>query len=130
MSNENSDTNDLLKVKIYPVPFKNRMGFRIGNINTVLNKKVLPFKSTDQVDHFLYNFFNYLKYEGGPKDERSIDDRKNAIAKFFKNHEEKVYSYVPLTDPPTVKKGGKSNKYKRSTKKHVSAKNRTRKNRK
>ena len=59
MSNENSDTNNLLKVKIYPVPFKNRMGFRIGNINTVLNKKVLPFKSTDQVDHFLYNFFNY-----------------------------------------------------------------------
>jgi hypothetical protein len=135
MSTEPNKSNDYLKVKIYPVPFKNGMGYRIGNMKTVLNKKILPFTSTDQVDHFLYNFFNYVKYEGGPKkNEKTIDDRKAEIKKFFKNYEETVLSFDPLTDKKVedkdAKKGGKSRKHKGAAQTHYrSRKNRTRKNR-
>jgi len=134
MSIEPKKSNEYLKVKIYPVPFKNGMGYRVGNIKTVLNKKNLPFSSTDQVDHFLYNFLNYVRYEGGPKNERTKEDRKAAIEKFFKNYEETVFTFDPLTDKRVQynepKKGGKSRKNKGTIQtQYRSRKNRTRKNR-
>ena len=71
---------------IFPVPFKNSLGFHIGNITTTHTGKK-PYTSKDTVDHYLYNLYNQIQ------DERSSqkaikDDKTN-----FKNYTRKMVHY-------------------------------------
>jgi hypothetical protein len=78
-----------VKTKLFPMPFVNSEGFRVGNYTVVVNKDILPFSSSDQVDHFLYNFFNYLKNEGIPKS----DAKHKPIEAFFVNKTDNIYNF-------------------------------------
>jgi len=114
-----------LTEKLYPLPYVNSKGYRIGNYHILINKDKLPFSSTDQVDHFLFNLFNYVKavpHNNKPSNEFNKE--------FFKNYKEDVLLFTPIKYPEDEKngqkKGGKKQKRKTKSK---SKKNRTRKNR-
>jgi len=146
-----------IKTKLYTTPYTNGKGYHIGNYYVMVNKKELPFTNTDQVDHFLFNLFKYVKNAGLPKKDQV------AVSEFYKNHEENIVSFTPVQDPDFKKKnitnpsnrgsngprlsmrnnlllgmdlsglGGISffgGRKKRKTQKGKSKKNRTRKNRK
>lgn len=71
---------------IFPVPFKNSLGFHIGNITTTHTGKK-PYTSTDTVDHYLYNLYNQIQ------DERSSQKAMNDDKTHFKNHTRKMVHY-------------------------------------
>jgi hypothetical protein len=56
--------------KVYPFigKDKNRKNYYIGNYKIVLNSNDLPFSNFDQVDHMIYNLYNYAKTRKNPKD--------------------------------------------------------------
>jgi hypothetical protein len=114
-----------LTEKLYPLPYVNNKGYRIGNYHVLINKDKLPFSSIDQVDHFLLNLFNYVK--AVPSNNKPAAEFNK---EFFKNYKEDVLMFTPIRhkkDGDVVeKRGGK--KHKRKTK-AKSKKNRTRKNR-
>jgi len=60
---------------------KNRKGYYIGNYKIVINSDDLPFSNFDQVDHMIYNLYNYAKTRKNPKD-------------FFIYHPEKM-TFIP-----------------------------------
>jgi hypothetical protein len=69
--------------KIYPFigKDKNRKGYYIGNYQIVIKTEDLPFSNFDQVDHMIYNLYNYAKTRKNPKD-------------FFIYHPEKM-TFIP-----------------------------------
>jgi len=69
--------------KIYPFigKDKNRKGYYIGNYQIVLKTDDLPFSNFDQVDHMVYNLYNYAKTRKNPKE-------------FFIYHPEKM-TFIP-----------------------------------
>lgn len=69
--------------KIYPFigKDKNRKGYYIGNYQIVLKTDDLPFSNFDQVDHMIYNLYNYAKTRKNPKE-------------FFIYHPEKM-TFIP-----------------------------------
>lgn len=71
---------------IFPVPFKNSLGFHIGNITTTHTGKK-PYTSTDTVDHYLYNLYNQIQDERSSQ--KAIKDDKT----HFKNHTRKMVHY-------------------------------------
>lgn len=71
---------------IFPVPFKNSLGFHIGNITTTHTGKK-PYTSTDTVDHYLYNLYNQIQ------DERSTQKAINDDKTHFKNHKRIMVHY-------------------------------------
>jgi hypothetical protein len=82
--------------RVFPAPFVNTKGFRIGDYHIIINSKKLPFNSTDQANHFLYNLFEYVNYEGTPKTSRKM---KKAIRDFFKHKEIKLSAFQPIKYP-------------------------------
>jgi hypothetical protein len=104
----------ILKVYPYIGNSENRKGYNIGDIKLAMNASELPFNSFDQVDHTLFNLFNYL------------NDGKNP-SEFFGYHPETI-SFVPVSnkiEPPTKTGGYKQNR--RTIKKNKKSKNYKRK---
>jgi len=125
-----------LKTKIYPIPFVNSKGFRIGNYRILINKNNLPFSSTDQIDHYLLNLFNYVKR--APTEDVSTPEKRkkfnNEFFKYFTIHEDVntpiPIKYVKQTADDNNISGGYYKKTKvRKSRGKKSIKNRTRKNR-
>ena len=103
------NTNDVtITTKIYPTAYKNRKGFRVGNMKIKFDTKNAPFTSTDQIDHYLNELFSYIKWASTkkePKDE-TLEDRKRSIYDFLKAKKiEHVFSPKFIVDE---NKGGKA----------------------
>uniref|UniRef100_A0A6C0JG91 Uncharacterized protein n=1 Tax=viral metagenome TaxID=1070528 RepID=A0A6C0JG91_9ZZZZ len=81
--------SNYITTKLYGVPFVNNQGYKIGNYIVLINKDKLPFSSTDQVDHFLFNLFAYVKNVGAPQ------DKQVPIDEFFKNDKD-FFSFMPI----------------------------------
>lgn len=81
------NTNDVkITTKIYPMKYKNRKGFQVGNMKIKFDTKNAPFTSRDQVDHYLNELFSYIKWASTkkhPKDE-TVEDMKKNIHDFLK----------------------------------------------
>jgi len=138
------DIDHYIKLKLYPVPYVNNQGYRIGNYHIEFDTKnsPLPFSSFDQVDHFLINLFKYAKKVPNNK-EPTVDFNK----KFFKHYKKEVVLFKPIKyrkqtkeeaeaeenkkpQPDKESKGGRKTKnYRPKKRKTKSIKNRTRKNR-
>jgi hypothetical protein len=120
MSQEDDKNNNINTVtKIYPFFGKNnnRLGYYIGDYKIKVDVDKLPFNSLDQVDHMIYNLYNYAKTRKNPKD-------------FFIYHPEKM-TFIPTkleTTQPNIG-GGRSNKRK-TIKKNSRKNSRNRKNNK
>jgi len=113
--------------KIFYTPFDNSKGFKIGDFRIIIDKKKIPYLSTDQVDHYLYNLFKYVQ-EVPTADLSSIIKRKNFNEKFFEYHLEKLKKLELVKNKPS--QGGYYKKTKvRKSRGKKSIKNRTRKNR-
>jgi len=82
--------------KVYPTPFDNSKGFRIGDFKVAVDTTALPFTNTDQVNHYLYNLFDYTSYQGIPKMSRK-QDRK--LDSFFSAKKTKLEAYKPIKYP-------------------------------
>jgi hypothetical protein len=106
MSDKTSDVT--ITTKIYPTAYKNRKGFRVGNMKIKFDTKNAPFTSTDQIDHYLNELFSYIKWASTkkePKDE-TLEDRKKSIYDFLKAKKiEHVFSPKFILDE---NKGGKA----------------------
>jgi len=83
----------VIESKVFPLPFVNSKGFRIGDYQVYVNTDLLPFSGLDQANHFLFNLFEYVNYEGRPVDE------KKDIRDFFKNEKEKFKAFTPIKYP-------------------------------
>ena len=84
-----------IESKLYPVPFVNSKGFRIGNYKVFVNTDLLPFAGLDQANHFLYNLFEYVNYEGTPVEK----NKKKDIKQFFNSENEKIKVFTPVKYP-------------------------------
>ena len=120
------NTNDVkITTKIYPMKYRNRKGFQVGNMNIKFDTKNAPFTSRDQVDHYLNELFSYIKWASTkkhPKDE-TVEDMKKNIHDFLKAKKiEHVFSpkvIIGKGKKQTKKrkiKGGKSKTNKRKMK--------------
>lgn len=120
------NTNDVkITTKIYPMKYKNRKGFQIGNMKIKFDTKNAPFTSRDQVDLYLNELFSYIKWASTKKhpDDESVEDMKKTIHDFLKAKKiEHVFSpkvIVGKGKKQTKKrqiKGGKSKTNKRKMK--------------
>ena len=131
------DIEHYIKLKLYPVPYVNNQGYRIGNYHIEFDTKnsPLPFSSFDQVDHFLINLFKYAKEVPNNKEPTAAFNKK-----FFKNYPKQVVLFKPIKYITEVEKkkregaekskgGRKTKNYRIKKTKSKSIKNRTRKNR-
>jgi hypothetical protein len=120
------NTNDVkITTKIYPMKYKNRKGFQVGNMKIKFDTKNAPFTSRDQVDHYLNELFSYIKWASTkkhPKDE-TVEDMKKNIHDFLKAKKiEHIFSPKVISGKgkkQTKKrkiKGGKSKTNKRKIK--------------
>jgi len=83
------ELSNYITTRLYGLPYVNNQGYKIGNYVITINKDKLPFSSTDQVDHFLLNLFDYVKNVGLPADKQvPVDD-------FFKNNKD-FFSFMPI----------------------------------
>ena len=84
-----------IESKVYPLPFVNSKGFRIGNYKVFINTDLLPFTGVDQADHYLLNLFDYVNYEGTPVEK----DKKKDISQFFNSTNHKFKAFTPIKYP-------------------------------
>lgn len=120
------NTNDVkITTKIYPMKYKNRKGFQVGNMKIKFDTKNAPFTSSDQVDLYLNELFSYIKWASTKKhpDDETVEDMKKTIHDFLKAKKiEHVFSpkvIVGKGKKQTKKraiKGGKSKTNKRKMK--------------
>jgi hypothetical protein len=82
--------------RVFPHPFVNSKGYRIGNWHVIVDTSKLPFNSIDEANHFLYNLFEYVNYEGTPKTSKEME---RAITDFFKYKETKLPAFTPIRYP-------------------------------
>lgn len=103
------DNNAVITTKIYPTKYKNRKGFRVGNMKISFDTKNAPFTSSDQVDHYLNELFSYIKWTSTKKhpDDETIEDKQKSIHDFLKAKKiEHIFSPKVVLDT----KGGKGKK--------------------
>jgi len=138
------DIEHYINLKLYPIPYVNDKGYRIGNYHIEFDTKnsPLPFSSFDQVDHLLINLFKYAKEVPNNKDPTADFNRK-----FFKHKTKQIVLFKPIKyrkqtkaekeeeaekkpreENPNVG-GRKTKNYRPKKRKSKSIKNRTRKNR-
>ena len=128
MSEQNP--NDVtVTTKVYPMNYKNRKGFRVGNMKISFDTKNAPFTSSDQIDHYLGELFSYIKWAStkkNPRDE-TVEDQKKTIHDFLKSKKiEHVFSPKVVVDEEKIEGGRKKKKI--STKKKKAKINKTRRN--
>lgn len=85
------EIGEYITTKLYPLPYVNSKGYRIGNFLVKINKKNLPFSSFDQVDLFLVNLFNYAKKAPKDKKEPGVFNKD-----FLKNHKHIITQFKPI----------------------------------
>lgn len=107
-----------ITTKIYPTTYKNRKGFRVGNMKIKFDTKNTPFTSTDQIDHYLNELFSYIKWASvkkNPEDE-TLEDRKKSIYDFLKAKKiEHVFTPKFIVDES--KGGGKAKSTRKGSRK-------------
>lgn len=86
--------------KVFPLPFVNSKGFRIGDYKISVDTTNLPFTPIDQVNHYLYNLFDYSSYQGIPKMTRK-DERD--INTFFSHKKTELEAFKPIKYPDSKK---------------------------
>ena len=86
--------------KVFPSPFTNSKGFRIGDYKVAVNPNVLPFNGIDQANHYLYNLFDYATYQGTPQTNRK---QERDINSFFKSKNTQLEAFVPIKYPDPEK---------------------------
>ena len=86
-----------IESKVFPLPFVNSKGYRIGDYQVYVNTDLLPFNGLDQANHFLYNLFDYVNYEGTPVDKNNKKD----IQQFFNSTKHKFKAFTPIKYPDT-----------------------------
>ena len=86
--------------KVFPTPFVNSKGFRIGDYKVAVDTTALPFTNTDQVNHYLYNLFDYTNYQGIPKMTRK---QERETESFFNAKKTKFEAYKPIKYPDAKK---------------------------
>ena len=128
MSEQNK--NDVtVTTKVYPMNYKNRKGFRVGNMKISFDTKNAPFTSSDQIDHYLGELFSYIKWAStkkNPRDE-TVEDQKKTIHDFLKSKKiEHIFSPKVIVDEEKIEGGRKKKKI--STKKKRAKNNKTRRN--
>jgi hypothetical protein len=82
--------------RIFPTPYVNSKGYRIGDFHLIMDQEKLPFHTHDQVDSFLHNLNEYVSYEGTPQNSRKI---KKTIRDFFKSEEVRLTAFQPINYP-------------------------------
>lgn len=115
-SNETLDpnmNNVTMTTKIYPTTYRNRKGFKIGNMKIGFDTFNKPFTSMDEVDHYLNELFKYIKWTR--TDTVSNDDKLNKTRKNIRSFlkAKKIQQvFAPLYEPPSTDSvrvgGGKS----------------------
>lgn len=119
MSVKSTEKNNdvIITTKIYPTKYRNRKGFRVGNMKIKFDTKNAPFTSADQIDQYLTELFSYIKWattKKDPKDE-TIEDRKKSIYDFLKAKKiEHVFTPKFIVDE---NKGGKAKSTRKGSRK-------------
>jgi hypothetical protein len=125
---EQNPNDVIVTTKVYPMNYKNRKGFRVGNMKISFDTKNAPFTSSDQIDHYLGELFSYIKWAStkkNPRDE-TVEDQKKSIHDFLKSKKiEHIFSPKVIVDEEK-KEGGR--KKKRMTNKKRVKNNKTRRN--
>jgi len=86
--------------KVFPTPFTNSKGFRIGDYKVAVRQDLLPFSAFDQANHYLYNLFDYATYQGTPKVNRK---QERDIDSFFKSKNTQLEAFTPIKYPDPEK---------------------------
>lgn len=119
MSDKPTENNHdvTITTKIYPTKYKNRKGFRVGNMKIKFDTKNAPFTSTDQIDQYLGELFSYIKWASTKKDpkDETLEDRKKSIYDFLKAKKiEHVFTPKFIVDE---NKGGKAKSSRKGSRK-------------
>ena len=87
-----------VEMKVYGLPFQNSKGYNIGRVTHRL-KGNLPYTSTDQIDHFLYNLYGWASKQSLEFDERTqkkIDNaNKDFKANYFQSFDKSI-DFIPI----------------------------------
>jgi hypothetical protein len=87
--------NEYIKGKAYPLPYVNNQGFRWGNFIIQIDHSKLPFSSTDQVDLYLMNLFDYVKKApNNTVNPKNFNREFNG--EFLKYNDVKIFSVKPI----------------------------------
>jgi len=119
-SNETLDpnmNNVTMTTKIYPTTYRNRKGFKIGNMKIGFDTFNKPFTSMDEVDHYLNELFKYIKWTRTDtvSTEEELNKKRKNIRSFLKAKKIQ-HVFAPLYERPStdsVKVGGGKSKYTR-----------------
>ena len=104
--------NDVtITTKIYPTKYRNRKGFKIGNMKIGFDTTNMPFNSMDEVDHYLnelFKYVNFMRTDTKPSGDNLVKKREN-IRSFLKATKIQHVFAPPHTPPDDVEQaGGKS----------------------
>ena len=97
-NNKRRDGKVKVEMKVYGLPFQNSKGYNIGRVTHQL-KGNLPYTSTDQIDHFLYNLYGWASKQSLEFDERTQKKIDNANQDFKSNYFQsfdKSMDFIPI----------------------------------
>lgn len=97
-NNKRRDGKVKVEMKVYGLPFQNSKGYNIGRVTHRL-KGNLPYTSTDQIDHFLYNLYGWASKQSLEFDERTQKKIDNANQDFKSNYFQsfdKSMDFIPI----------------------------------
>ena len=103
--------NDVtITTKIYPTKYRNRKGFKIGNMKIGFDTTNMPFNSMDEVDHYLNELFKYVNFmRTDTKTSDNLEEKRKNIRSFLKATKIQHVFAPPHTPPDDVEQaGGKS----------------------
>lgn len=87
-----------VEMKVYGLPFQNSKRYNIGRVTHRL-KGSLPYTSTDQIDHFLYNLYGWASKQSLEFDERTqkkIDSANQDFkANYFQSFDKSI-DFIPI----------------------------------
>ena len=106
--------------KVYPLPYVNSKGYRIGNYELTVDSDKLPFSAEDQANHYLYNLLDYVKNESSMDISlKKTKKKEKTVRDFFKNKGNKFTTFTPIIYPNPEKE-----KFLKEEKKHLKEENR------
>ena len=112
-NNQEQDKNEnklQFEMKIYSTPYKNSKKKNIGKISHHL-RGTMPYNSTDQVDHFLFNMYNYVTAESIRNSEfaqKKLEEEGKEFIDEFYPHFKKTVDLYPMSQDLVTQ--GKANK--------------------
>jgi hypothetical protein len=122
----------IVELKLFPIKDVNDKGYRIAGYY-LKKKNKLPFASTDGVDYYLMNLFNWAKERSKKPEGETIKDFNKH---FFKSFTKDIRLFTPVKwvrkeekeEEKEEKKGGTKKNGKKKITRRKNTKNRTRKN--